>query len=216
MSESNEVAVPQEELLTDVVETKFRFKKDELGNQRQGFSLKFEVPSVQGIIEILKAGGKQLELLREAIESTIRGVIANEVGSNENFSQEVYDNARVKILDKEIHQFCWEAIANAPRAERKSIPKELWEAFCVDYMQVMCAVAGKTKDQVALATSVYVKKFSQVKTNKSILTKLQEQLGIYMENSVKAEEFQDILDVLNTKLDAYLKAEEPVILAENL
>lgn len=202
--------------MVDVADAIFRFKKDKLGNQRPRVELKVHVPSVEGIIQILQAGGKSLELLQEAIFGVVRDAVGSDVGDNESFSQDTYNSAIATINGTQLHKYSWEAIANAPREDRRSIAAEVWEGFAQDYIETMVASAGKNKEQAALATTVYLKKFSQVKTNKEIVAKLKDQLGIYMESSKKAEEYSDVLDLLLRKADALLKADEAVILAENL
>lgn len=191
--------------LIDTQTFTFRFKKDKLGNKRPAVELRLPVPSVEGIVEILKAGGKQLELLQDAIYATVKSVAGDIVSSDEKITQETFP----------IASLYWEAIANMPKAERATISAEQWEAFTTDYTAVMPSVAGKTPDQVGLACQIYVKKFVQIKTNKPLLKKLQEQLALYMETP-NAEQFQDVLELLLRRLDTYLSAEEPVILAENL
>lgn len=191
--------------LVDMQAFTFRFKKDKLGNKRQTVELKLPVPSVEGIVEILKAGGKQLELLQDAIYATVKSVAGDIVSDNEKINQENFPVA----------QIYWDAIANTPRAERATISAEQWEAFVADYTNVMPSVAGKTAEQVGLACQIYVKKFVQIKTNKPLLKKLQEQLALYLETP-NAEQFQDVLELLLRRLDTYISAEEPMILAENL
>lgn len=200
----------------DQVSMKFRFKKDKLGNQRPSFEIQAHVPSVEGIIQILQTGGKGLEYLQELLAAGVRDAIAVDVGDNESFNQDTYNSATITINGVQLHKYNWEAIANAPREDRRSIAAEVWEGFAADYVETMVASAGKTKEQAALATTVYLKKFSQVKSNKEIVSKLKDQLGIYMETSKKAEEYSDVLDLLLRKADALLKADEAVILAENL
>jgi len=191
--------------LVDTQTFTFRFKKDKLGNKRQTVELKLPVPSVEGIVDILKAGGKQLELLQDALYATVKSVAAVIVGADEKISQETFPIAQVY----------WAAIANMPKAERATISPEQWEAFVTDYSAVMPSVAGKTPEQVGLACQIYVKKFVQIKTNKPLLKKQQEQLALYMDTP-NAEQFQDVLELLLRRLDTYLNAEEPMILAENL
>lgn len=191
--------------MVDTQNFTFRFKRDKLGNKRQTVELRLPVPSIEGIVEILKAGGKQLELLQDAIYATVKSVAGDIVSSDEKITQETFP----------IASLYWEAIANMPKAERATISAEQWEAFTTDYTAVMPSVAGKTPDQVGLACQIYVKKFVQIKTNKPLLKKLQEQLALYMETP-NAEQFQDVLELLLRRLDTYLSAEEPVILAENL
>lgn len=190
----------------DQKDFKFRFKKDNLGNQRPTVEVKGPVPSVEGIVSILEKGGKGLELLQDAMYDVVRGALASYVADNENASQDSIP----------WEKFSWEAIANAPREDRRSIPEETWKAFAEDYLKVMPGVTGKSPEAVANATTVYLKKFTLVKTNKPILAKLKEQLSLYVEHSPKAEEFSDVLEVLLKKADTYLKADDAQAILENL
>lgn len=183
----------------------FRFKKDKLGNKRAPVELTLPVPTISGIVGILKAGGKELELLNDAIYSVIKSVAAEIVAEKSDVSQDNFP----------VNQVFWTAIANMPKAERATIPQEQWDGFAADYLAAMPGLTGKTADQVGLAVQIYLKKFTQVKTNKPILGKLKEQLALYMETP-NAENFQDVLELLVRRVDTYLTAEEAVILAENL
>lgn len=190
----------------DAKDFKFRFKKDNLGNQRATVELRGPVPSVEGIVSILEKGGKGLELLQDAMYDVVRGALGSFVADNESASQ---DNIPWE-------KFSWDAIANAPREDRRSIPEETWKSFAEDYLKVMPGVTGKSPEAVANATTVYLKKFTLVKSNKPILQKLKEQLSLYVEHSPKAEEFSDVLEVLLKKADTYLKADDTASLLENL
>jgi len=183
----------------------FRFKKDKLGNKRAPVELTLPVPTIAGIVDILKAGGKELELLNDAIYGVIKSVASEIVAENANISQETFPVAKV----------IWTTIANMPKAELTTIPQEQWDSFAQDYLSVMPGLTGKTAEQVGLATQIYLKKFAMVKTNKPILGKLKEQLALYMETP-NAENYSDIMELLLRRVDAYLNAEEMVILADNL
>ncbi len=183
----------------------FRFKKDKLGNKRAPVELNLPVPTISGIVDILKAGGKELELLNDAIYGVVKSVAGELVAENVNISQDNFPTAQV----------LWTAIANMPKAERATIPQEQWDGFAADYLAVMPGLTGKTAEQVGLATQIYLKKFAMVKTNKPILGKLKEQLALYVETP-NAENFQDVLELLLRRVDAYLNAEELVVTADNI
>jgi hypothetical protein len=199
--------IEQTQSTTELKDAKFRFKKDKLGNQRPTVELKIAVPTFPaGIAEIAEKGGKGLELLMEVIYDTVRGAVAGYVGDNENAAQ---DNIP---WDK----FTWDAIANAPRAERRTISDEVWEAFAKDYIEVMPSVTGKSVEAVTNATVVFLKKFTIVKTNKPVISKLKDQLGLYMEHSKNAEQFAEVLEMLISKADALLAANDVELLVQNL
>lgn len=211
----------------DVKEFKFRFKKDKLGNQRPNVEIKAGVPSVEGIIAIIEKGGKGLELLQDALYDVVRSAISADVGEDEKANQATIDSAtytiKVKGPDgKEVEQtfpkYSWDGIANQPREDRRasSIPDDQWEAFAKSYIETMPGVTGKSVEAVTNATIVFLKKFSMVKTNKEVISKLKEQLGLYMASAKDAEQYQEILDLLMRKADGYLGANDVELLVQNL
>lgn len=194
----------------DVKEFKFHFKtvKDKesgIENKRPSVELKLPVPSVEGVVDILKAGGKQLELLLSAVES----IVVAQARSILN------DNDGMTAADFPMPQCTWEFIANMPDAEKRGrgIPKEVWEEFAADYIAVMPGATGKSVEQVTLAAQLFVGKFQKVKTNKPVITKLREQLAVYFNNSTQAEQFTDCVKFLDEKAETLLQADETALLA---
>lgn len=194
----------------DVREYKFHFKtvKDKesgIETKRPTIELKLPVPSVEGIIAILEAGGKQLELLQSAVADIVVAQARSILNDNESIGSDNFP----------AEQCTWEFIANMPEAEKRGrgIPKEMWEEFVSDYIAVMPSVTGKTAEQVSLAAKLFLNKFQQVKTNKPVIQKLKEQLAIYANNSKQAENFVDCIKFLDDKADALLQADEAALLA---
>jgi hypothetical protein len=186
----------------------FRFKKDKLGNKRANVKCdNVPVPSVDGLITIFEKGGKELELLLEVASDTVRSVLADIVGSTPDFDPEKFDFSAVS----------WEKIANMPKEDRRSssIATEVWEGFVADYIAVMPGLTKKPVEAVTLATEIYVKKMTPVRSNKNALKKLEGQLALYAETA-NAENFSEILELLTRRITNYLSVDDPVILAENL
>ena len=202
------VITPNFDSSVDAKDFQFRFKKDKLGNQRSPVILKAGVPSVEGIVAILELGGKGLELLQDAMYDTVQAALRAWVADTENASQETCD----------LSKFTWDAIANQPREDRRSsaISEEQWTAFSADYAAIMPSVTGKTAVQIGNAIEVFVKKFSMVKTNKPVLNALKVQLGLYMEHSPAASNFEDILELLTRRIETLLKADDVDQLVNNL
>jgi hypothetical protein len=200
--------VPNFDKTVDAKDFKFRWKKDKLGNQRPTIEIKAGVPSMEGFVEILTKGGKGLELLQDAAYDVIRDALGAYFAENETATADSLD----------LTKFTWEAIANQPKADRRAstISDEDWAAFAKDYIEVMPAVTNKSVEAVTNATVVYLKKFSIVKTDKPVLGKLKEQLALYMNTTKKGEDFVEILDLLNRKLDGYLAANDVQLLVANL
>ena len=208
---------------TDAKDFKFGFKKDKLDNKRPTVEVKGPVPSVEGIIAILQAGGKGLALLQDAMYDVVRGAIGADVSDDEKYSQATLDAATLTFKNADgtettLPKYSWEAIANQPKEDRRasSIDQATWEGFAKDYIEVMPGVTGKTAEAVTNATVVYLKKFSLVKTNKEVLSKLKDQLALYTEHSKNAEQYQEILDLLVSKADGYLGANDVELLVANL
>lgn len=193
--------------LVEFKDFKFTFRKDELGNKRPAVELKLAVPSIEGLIKILENGGKGLELLQEVCTDFIRKQAVEFVNEDESINQEKFPHE--KIL--------WDTLANLPQADRRStvIAPEQWAAFAKDYIEVMPGITNKTVQAVTNATVVYLKKFAQIKTDKTSLALLKAQLALYAE-SKNAEQFADILELLVRRCDAYLVADDVQALVSNL
>lgn len=194
----------------DVKEYKFHFKtvKDKesgIETKRPTIEIKLPIPSVEGIIAILEAGGKQLELLQSAVSDIVVAQARSLLSDNENMTADNFPYA----------QCTWEFVANMPEAEKRGrgIPKEVWEEFAADYIEVMPSITGKTSEQVALAAKLFLNRFQQVKTNKPVIGKLREQLAIYANNSKQAENFADCIKFLDDKANDLLEADETALLA---
>jgi len=191
----------------DEKEVKFSFRtvKDEatgLESKRATIEQKLPVPSIEGIIAILEAGGKQLELLQDTVAEVIYGRAREILADDE------------KLTEVPVDQLTWEVIANLPKAERKGrgIPKETWEDFSKDYVAVMPSVTGKTAEQVGNAAKILLNKFAQVKTNKPVVNLLKGQLALYLNSSPNAESFSECVEFLVNKADALLAADEAALL----
>ena len=199
---------PGVNVLVDLKECSFNFKKDKMDNKRPSVKGNIPVPSVEGFVAILEAGGKQFELLQEAAYNVVRNQIAEEVGNNEN----------LKSLDElDMSKYSWQAIAEMDKTDRRSatIPEEMWTAFVADYIRVMPALTSKSEQAVTNATLVYVKKFAPWKSDKKTIALLKGQLAIYAEQP-SAEQFAEILDLLVRRADTYLAANELTLVASNL
>lgn len=187
----------------------FRFKttKDEDGIEykRDPLELPIPVPSVQGVIDILEKGGKELELLMDAIESVVVQTARSMIS----------DDVKLNATNLPVNKLSWESIANMPKAERSGggISKEVWEDFANDYIKVMPEAAGKTVDQVTRAAKLLQGKFAAVKTNIPVLEMLSGQLAIYVENSKRADEFTGCVEFLIDKADKLVNTTPEELLA---
>lgn len=192
---------------TQAVEFKFKKSVDKnsgIETIRTPVELAIPFVSVDGIVAILEAGGKGLELLLEATADVVKAA-ARDV---------LYDDTKLTAATFPVDKVSWEFIANIPKVQRRGggIPKTTWDAFAVDYCEVMPTATGKTVAQVANAAKILVGKLSQVRTNEPILTLLVAQLALYTDKSPNIEEFQECVSFLVTKADAFLNTSEEELL----
>jgi hypothetical protein len=187
-------------------ETNFSFKKDkELGITRPKVTLQVPQATPDLVVQVLETGGKELDLLLEAMNDVLVGVAREQVNENTSITQETLDLTVVN----------WKAIAELPPAARRGggIPKETWAEFQKDYIDVMPGLTGKNLEQVTNAAKLFVARLQPVKTNKLFLNKLNEQLSIWFSKSPNAEEFTTCYEFLANKVTELLKKDDAELLA---
>ena len=193
----------------DVKPVIFRFKtsKDENGVElkREPLELPIPYPTVEGIIAILEAGGKGLELLMEVVSGAVTSQARNMIS----------DDHSLNAINLPVDKLSWDFIANMPKAERSGggIPKEVWEDFGTDYITIMQEATGKDLERVTRASKLLVGKFSAIKTNLEAINFLVEQLAIYLDNSKRADEFAACVAFLLEKADKLVNATPEELLA---
>ena len=200
------IAIPASITNVKLEPVKFNFRKDkELGTKRPSVELAIPVPTIDGILAILSAGGKALDLLQEAMYNVIYDQARAQVDVDESIDQSKLDLTKLS----------WEAIANLPKAERTAtgIPKEVWEEFGKDYIEVMPAVSGKSAEAIGNASKLLVGKLQGCKTNKKILSFLKEQIAVWFAHTANAENFADVYEFLDKKAETLLKADDSALLA---
>lgn len=202
--------------LVDVKETNFFFRKVKntvknpdgtesvVETKRPTVTIPLPIPSVEGIIEIMQAGGKQLDLLLEAVAAVVIEQAREKVNENESVNAENFPYADLS----------WEKIANLPKAERRGggISKELWDDFAEDYVEIMPGLTGKKKEAVEMAAKVFTSKFAGATTNKPVLKLLEGQLALYAANTTKGEQVLPCIEFLQNKLEKLLNTDETNLL----
>ena len=196
----------------DVRPTIFHFKSTKdaatgISTKRDSVELALPYPSVQGIVDILEGedNAKELELLREAVDSVI----------TQHARAMLSDNESINAANLDVDKLSWTFIANMPKPERTGggIPKETWEGFADDYREVMPVATGKTDEQVAVAAKLLLNKFAAVKTNLPVLEMLQGQLAIYAETSEDINTFLPCVEFLLDKADKLINVSPEELLA---
>ena len=193
----------------DVLDTNFHFRKvkdpeTKIETKRATVQIPVPAPSVEGVIAIIEAGGKGLDLLLEAVRDKVLEQAREYINETETVTADNFPYANLS----------WEAIANLPKAERRGggIAKELWDDFAKDYIEIMPALTGKPKESVELAAKVFVSKFANAKTNKPVLKLLEQQLSIYTNATTQGEQLVPVLEWLSNKLDTLIKTDETNLL----
>lgn len=193
-----------------VKQTNFNFKKSKdklsgIETIRNSVELAIPYPSIDGIVAILEAGGKGLELLLEAVEGVV----------NTQARELLYDDTTLSAATFPVDKVSWEHIANIPKVARRGggIPKEVWDAFATDYMEVMPEVTGKTIEAVSNMVKILKNKLVNIRTNDEVLNFVVAQLAVYMEHTPNAEEYQDCVAFLLNKADTFLNVSNEELLA---
>tara|TARA_R110000744_G_scaffold372015_1_gene483354 strand:- start:570 stop:1310 length:741 start_codon:yes stop_codon:yes gene_type:complete len=194
----------------DVKANDFSFKKSTdkdtgIESIRETVQVAVPYPSVQGVCNILEVGGKQLELLMEAVYTITNAAVRAELA----------DDYSLNAANFPVDKVSWEAIANQPKATRRGggIPKEVWDGFEVDYIEVMPEITGKTVDQITNAAKILKGKLTQVRTNEPVLKLLVEQLAVYAEATTNLDDYAECVEFLLGKADTFLNVTDEQLLA---
>ncbi len=205
----------------DIKEVVFNFKKSKdkltgVETIRKPVNLAIPYPSVDGIVSILQntlnidgevreGANKGLELLQEAVANVI----------NAQARELLYDDNSLSAATFPVDKLSWEHIANIPKVQRKGggIPKEIWELFATDYVEIMPEITGKTIEAVNNMAKILMNKLSMVRTNNDVLNLVIEQLAVYADNSPNAEEYTDCISFLLAKAETFMNVTPEELLA---
>ena len=186
--------------------------KDESGEvtetKRESIKLHVPVPTWEEVIAMIEAGTAEacsevaknnLQLITDSLFNTIYEVAVSLAKENTSLTSA---NFPLNELD-------WEAIANAPEAERKSrgISKEEWADFAEDYLSSMPQITGKDEERVKRAVAMFINKFGPIKSDKKSVAVLRDQLVVYAEQAPNASNYYKVIEFLLKKADALIEAE---------
>jgi len=188
----------------------FRTTKDKDGNEikaREAVELNdWNVPTAENILSDGSEAAKKL--LQDSIIDTLASYGAALL---KNAAEVTTANAAEFFAGK----LDFEVIANLPPAKRGGRASEKptnLEAFFADYSAVMPAFTGKTNEQVARAVNMMAENlYNMGRKYKGSIVKfvqtlevLDEQLGLYLHASEKAEEFANCVEYYQRKIAAAL------------
>jgi hypothetical protein len=201
-------------MLTVMKETKFTFKKqvakDELGQEvkRPPVVVNLPIPTFPGLLQHMEDAKVQqfiLDLVEGAIVDQAKAQISPGEGEKEVSTQEELDLSKLDLT----------FIANMPKAERQGggIPKEQWEAWSADYVQVITSTTDKGPDKATKAATIMANRFAAVKTEKAILKFLKDQLNYWASKTANLEDFQDVYQFLENKVNTLMNKDSAELLA---
>lgn len=208
---------------SDTKEVLFHFKKEKIkdaegkvigeGKKLPSLKLSIPVPSAEGILDIVAAGGKGLELLQEALQDVVFVQSRNLINEIRVKSPE----AEIKPEQISIDQLAWNFIATLAPAARRGlgISDEDWEEFFTDYRNIMPTVTGKDKERVEKHVALFKSKYQRCRNDKKALKVLQEMLELWASHTTAMEDNTAVYEYLKERVETLLKEEEK-ILAEAL
>lgn len=165
------------------------------------------VPTYAQMIAFLQEGGKEAELMFDALVAEIDRAARNQIndfredkGLDVDFTPSMFDLSKLTVT----------AIANTPRGERggPAISEEDWTAFLADYKHVMVNIVGYEAKKVDLAIMHLKVQLRRIKNDKAAVGKLLELLNLYATKAEDLEDHQVCWQELTKKAQKYLVAEE--------
>lgn len=217
MSENESTAiVANHDPMVDYKDISFGFRKTKdaetgIETKRENINVRLPIPSVEGIVAILEAGGNELELLQSAVESTIYDYCRSLLNDDPKIDEDNFPFDKVT----------WHAIANLPTSDKRGrgIAKEVWEGFLDSYTEHMPAAIDRDPDVVKKQASHLSNRFQVLKTHErknELLPKFIEMLTIYSNVAPDADEYSACVEFLVNKAEEYMEADVSADLADNL
>ena len=177
---------------------KFNFKSrkitdeqgKEIGRTKKQDSIQCDipVPEVSELVNVLHAGGKEADLVCEAVADLIISQAKSQFDEViETFGND--DSKTVTAAHLDYDKLSLSYIASIPPARRgaTAIGDEDWKVFFDDYFAVMVAATGKSEDRIKNHINLF-KSPNKAKANKEVLAVLVDQLDIYMSSSANLED----------------------------
>jgi len=194
---------------------KFNFKKrtvkDENGQvigevaKKPTIEVALPVLSAQGVIDVLAAGGKEAEVILEAVNFIFYQAARQQFDDViENLAN---PDDEVKSSDLNFDKLQLSYLANLPPATRggAAISEDEWNYFFQDYMAVMVAATGKEERRIANQIE-HFKKPNRCKANQAVLEVLVDQLSIYVSKSAAIEDTAQAAERLMSKFQGWIDA----------
>lgn len=165
------------------------------------------IPTYPQMIEFLQQGGKEAELMLDALVDQIDKAARAQIndwreanGLDKDFTATAFDLNKLTVT----------AIANTPRSERagSAISDEDWTAMLDDYQHVMVHVVGYEEKKVKLAVMHFKVQLRRIANDKPAVQKLLDLLNVWASKTENLEDHTACYEQLVKKALKYLKAED--------
>lgn len=213
------IKLPDMKFAHMIVEKTFNFRANkELGTKRPALTIQFPTITWPGLVDIVNvddtASQEEQDRAKRAIEYILALITDQvELAVRERISDA--DNPVTNQDQLDIESLFFDKLIFQTASDRRGakISDEAWKAFAEDYVAVVARVAPDRKPtQVKQALELFLKKIMPVRTNKQVLTRLQQLLAEWFAGSENTEEHSEVYDFLSERIRRYLNVEDKDLL----
>lgn len=167
----------------------------------------------EDIVNILAQGGQGKQFLLAICDEQFYDFARSKI------NELLTENAMATITAGTVASFgmSWEAMAAsyleaAASARATGIPKEVWDEFMLDYQNVMtrelASAPGMNEEKIKNAAEHLKLRFAKCRSNKKMLSKLRDYLGLWYTATSRADEFAKLFVNLDDRAKTLLAADD--------
>lgn len=182
------------------------------GRKHPDVKATFKIPTYADLGVMLKHGGKEAELLLDAVKEVIYAAGRQQInefretnGPDKDFTINDFDHTKLNFS----------YIATTPKAERAgpAISEDDWTAFLQDYTHVMVHVVGYEPERVKLAVMHFKVQLRRIRNDKPAVKKLLDLLNVWASKTENLDDYIACFDDLTKRANKYLIADEKNVAA---
>jgi hypothetical protein len=169
---------------------------------RPPVTVTFPVPTWFGVQEFVKGEQKNRDWLLDILQDVVKDAVKEQVYDEANpVNEQSTLNIDVLSLDY---------LVNVPKSERtgRGIPKEIWEEWSKDYIEIMTAAGQRNAEKIGNAAEAFTKRLFGVRSNKPLVKFLLSELNQWATLTNNLEEYSDIYEFLKKKANDYINTDE--------
>jgi len=165
------------------------------------------IPTFAELAAHLKDGGKEAELILEAVTGMIDGAGRAQI---QDWRENNPTDATFTATNFDLTKLTLTSIAATPRGERggAAISDEDWTAMLDDYHHVMTQVVGYEEKKVKLAILHFKVQLRRIKNDKPAVQKLLDLLNVWASKTENLEDHTACYEDLTKRAAKYLKQEK--------